>query len=140
MTAMESQQRADVDISYAVAIGQAKRPIEIASRPANPGSSHRGVAGFSQRHAPAFLAMSIVKPDRRRRAQPNGEVLHPGFVIQEEILDDIALVAETQNEVSQAMVGIQLHNVPENRPASDLHHRLWPDLRFFSQTSALAPA
>src|SRR5215471_7084577 len=104
MTAMEFQQRTDVDISYSVAIGQTKRPIQIATGPANPGSSHRGVAGFSEGHTPALLAMAIVKPDRRRRAQPNSEVLHPGFVIKEKILDDIALVSETQNEFRQAMM------------------------------------
>ena len=38
------------------------------------------------------------------------------------------------------MVGVALHDVPEQRPAADLDHRLGTKLGLFAHTGALAPA
>ncbi len=47
------------------------------------------------------------------------------------LLDDVALVATADDEVMDAVLGINLQDVPENGPATNFDHRLGPDNRFF---------
>jgi hypothetical protein len=61
-------------------------------------------------------------------------------VVGEIFLDDVALVAAADDEVIDAMLGIDLQDVPENRPAAYLDHRLGPDNRLFRKARAEAAA
>src|SRR5690242_10122916 len=49
---------------------------------------------------------------------------HMEKIVREILLDDVALVAETDDEIVDAPVGIDFHDVPEDRAATDLDHRL----------------
>ena len=54
-----------------------------------------------------------------------GEVIgDPLLVLEEELLDDVRLVAEAQHEILVAEVRVVLHDMPKNRSVTDLHHRL----------------
>src|SRR5262249_8942382 len=64
----------------------------------------------------------------------------PFLVVEKEFLDYVGLVAQAQDEVLVAVVGVVLHQVPEDRPVADLHHRLRDLTREFSKTSAQAAA
>jgi hypothetical protein len=66
-------------------------------------------------------------------------VVH-GFIIQEILLDHVAAVTETKNEIAQPITGVTLHDVPEDGAAADLDHGLRPELRFFSQAGSLSSA
>src|SRR4030081_2129254 len=57
-------------------------------------------------------------------------------VVGEVLLDDVALVSATDNEVIDAMLRVNLQNVPENRTAANLDHRLGTNYRFFRETRA----
>jgi hypothetical protein len=46
------------------------------------------------------------------------------LVVQEVLLDDVAAIAEAEDEVLVAEVRVVLHHVPENRPIPDGHHGL----------------
>src|SRR5690606_31025756 len=58
---------------------------------------------------------------------------------QEVVLNDLALVAERDHELVHAAGLEGLHDVPEDRPASDLDHRLGLDRRLFREPGAEAP-
>src|SRR6266851_10250935 len=60
------------------------------------------------------------------------------FIVEEILLDKIAFIAETNDEIVDAVMRIDLHDVPENRTVADLDHRLGSDLRFFGQPCAKA--
>ena len=46
--------------------------------------------------------------------------------------DDIALVAAANDEVIDAMMGVNLHDVPQDGLAPDLDHGLGLDVGFFA--------
>src|SRR5258708_5409468 len=57
-------------------------------------------------------------------------------VVGEVLLDDVALVSATDDEVIDAMLGVNLQNVPENRTAANLDHWLGTNYRFFREARA----
>ena len=57
-------------------------------------------------------------------------------VIGEVLLDDVALVSEADDEVVDALLGVELEDVPEDGLAADLHHGLGADGGFFAETRA----
>ena len=59
-------------------------------------------------------------------------------VVGEILLDHIALVAEADHEVVDAVVAVGLHDVPEDRPPADFDHRLGAQMRFLGDARAHA--
>jgi len=55
------------------------------------------------------------------------------LIVEEVSLDDLALIAQRDKELFKTEVSIVLHDVPEDRMAPDLDHRLWLYFSFFSQ-------
>jgi len=47
-------------------------------------------------------------------------------VVEEVALDHVAPVSQGQDEMDEALSGIDFHHVPENRPAADLDQHLGP--------------
>src|SRR5207237_10841975 len=69
------------------------------------------------------------------------EVVGYRFVVVEEVLlDDFALVAEAEDAIVESPRLVPLHDVPENRLASDSDHRLRDPLGRFTHTDAEAAA
>jgi hypothetical protein len=68
----------------------------------------------------------------------DGAVVVHGFIIQEILLNHVAAVAKTKHEIAEPMMGVALHDVPEDGAAADLDHGLRPELGFFSQAGSLA--
>ena len=68
----------------------------------------------------------------------DSEVIHQSLIVEEIVADDIALIAKANNEVADIEVRIVLHDVPEDRLATDGHHRLGAVLGLFTQTRAKA--
>src|SRR5262249_31719729 len=66
------------------------------------------------------------------------DVRHVQRVVGEILLDEIALVAEADDEVVEAVGGVDLHDVPQDRPAADLDHRLRTEMRLFADARAHA--
>ena len=63
-------------------------------------------------------------PLHRSRAEIDGEVARHVGELQEVVLHDLGLVAERHHEFLEAVGGVELHDVPENRMLADLDHRL----------------
>src|ERR1019366_9290418 len=68
-----------------------------------------------------------------------GDIRHVKEVICEVFLDDISLVAAADDKLIHAMCRIELHDVPEYRLTSDLHHRLGFEIGFLGDTGTKAP-
>jgi hypothetical protein len=66
----------------------------------------------------------------------DGEVADELAVIEEVPLDHVALVPEAEHELIEALCGVGLHDVPEDRPPPDIQHRLGDELGLFPHASA----
>ena len=63
-----------------------------------------------------------------------GEDLRP--VVEEELLDDVGLVAEAQHEIAVTVLAVILHHVPQDRLMADRDHRLRDALGIFADARA----
>src|SRR6185436_6272407 len=60
------------------------------------------------------------------------------MVIPEKFLNGLALIAQAKNEFFVTEAGVGFHDVPENRPLADRHHRLGAKFSLFTQARAQA--
>ena len=94
----------DVDVADAVAVGAAERCRPRGTGdPLDPAAGHGVEPGFDQRHVPGlgFVAMDL----HAVGAQVEGHVGVGDRVVDEEVLDDLALVAAADDEVVDAVSG-----------------------------------
>ena len=69
---------------------------------------------------------------------PQDEIVRKTFiVVQKIILDKVGSVTQAENEVIVPVMGVLLHNMPEDRSVSDVYHRLGNGLRKFTQPHSL---
>lgn len=138
MLLVEGNQRRDIDIAQPVTIGEAERlsvPKVLPDTP-QPPPGHGGLAGIDQRHLPWFGLAAVHLHFVGLHVK--GHVRHVQEVIGKVLLDDIPFVTAADDEVMDAMMGIELHDVPENRPAADLDHGLGPKVSFFGDAGSVA--
>ena len=64
------------------------------------------------------------------------DIRHVQEIVREIFLDDIALVASADHEIIGAVRRVELHDVPEDRLAADLDHRLRLQIALFGYPSA----
>src|SRR5215217_7479633 len=65
------------------------------------------------------------------------EIVRCGLpIVEEVVLDCLGTVPQTQNELGMAEVGVVAHDMPENWPTSDRHHRLGQRLVVCSHSHA----
>jgi hypothetical protein len=62
------------------------------------------------------------------------------FVIDEEILYFLALVTEAEYEVPEAVMGVALHDMPEDGHSADFDQRLWDLFRLLPEPGPLPSA
>ena len=130
MTAVEGDQRRDIDVAHPVAVREAEGLFiaDVIGHPLEPSAGHGRFAGVDERHLPG-LRLPLVD-GHRVEGDVEGDVRHVEEVVGEILLDQIALVAAADHELVHAMGGIELHDMPEDRPAADLDHRLRLEVRF----------
>ncbi|MNV80243.1 hypothetical protein D3C71_1738380 [compost metagenome] len=75
-----------------------------------------------------FIAAGIIKSHIRVVEIIVGKIL----------LDHIAFIAEADHKVVKPVVRVHFHNMPKNRLLPNLNHRLRPQMRFLTDTSAVA--
>src|SRR6266853_6089005 len=134
--AMKVEQAADVDVAQAVAVGKQERVVvfEIAGNALQAATGLGFEAGVGKSDGKILFVVSAHELDLRLAAEANLEVTIHGFVVQEVILDHVAAIPEAENELAHSVVGVHLHDVPQNGTASDLHHRLGPEFGFLPET------
>ena len=67
-----------------------------------------------------------------------GNVRSMKKIIAKKLLDDVLLVACADNEFIKTIVAVQLHNVPQDGHAAQLHHGLGLKLAFFGDSGAVS--
>jgi len=72
------------------------------------------------------------------RAQVEGDIGHVQEIVSEILLDQVALVAAADDEVVDAVGGVELHDMPEDGLAADLDHGLGSEIGFFGEPGAEA--
>ena len=138
MSLVKADEGADVDIADAITVGEAEA-LFVLQETTDPSQAAAGLgmfAGVHQGDAPGFgVALEDVDVVG---AEIDGEVGVVEQVVGEIFLDQIALVAQADDEVIDAMVGIGLEDVPEDGLATDLDHGLGLDQGFFGEPGAQA--
>ena len=137
MGAVEVDQRVQVDVRDSVAIGEqecfvaevvADAPYAPAGQGVSPGVDHRDLPRFGpvavEHHVSAPLAE--VERDVRRMQK----------VVREVVLDDLLLVARADDELVEPLGGESFHDMPQDRPSADLHHRFRFDNRLLADPRA----
>ena len=137
VAAMERNERGDVDVSEAVAVGAEKEVArEVALDPLDAGAGHRVLTGVDEGDAPVLDVAAPVLD--ATGAELEGDIRVEQQVVGEVRLDVGALVAEAEHELAQAVRRVELHHVPEQWPAADLDHRLGAEFRLFAHARAEA--
>src|SRR4051794_9156941 len=135
--AVVPDERGDVDVGDAVAVGEAERLVAYVGQDAlQAPAGHRLLARLDERDPPR-LRRRVVDL-HLARAEVEGHVRGVQRVVREPLLDDVALVAEAHDEVVDPGGGVDLHDVPEDRLAADLDHRLRPQRRLLAEPRAEA--
>ncbi len=73
---------------------------------------------------PPVLDVRVEQLEVAAAARQDEVVGDPFLVVEEVVLDDVALVAEAEDEVRVPVVGVVLHEVPQHRAGADRDHRL----------------
>ena len=84
--------------------------------------------------------MPVVKLSGSRAPQRNGRVASVPKVVSKVVFDHIAFISEAEHEIVETLSGIDFHDMPENRFATDRDHRLGAELCFFTEARSLASA
>ena len=140
MRAMKVEQRPDIDVRNAVAIGQQKViGIDQVLDALDASAGHGGAPGVDAADLPASPRVGIKKA-RHALAQPHRKVTVAGVVINEEVSDHLAFVAEAQNEATETVLGVDVHDVAQDRPAANLGEWFRSVLAFFLKACPFATA
>lgn len=100
---------------------------------------HGQFAGVGKRDGPVLVMVDGVHGEVIG-LELDREVGVHGGVVQKIGFDDFRLIAAAQNELLESMVGIGLHDMPEDRSVSDGNHGLGSEFSFFSETGSHAAA
>src|ERR671933_1812104 len=113
---MKIQQRPNIDISNSITVCHHKGIMSnVFLYTFHPPPSHSVRASFSQSHLKILLFMILVISNAILATQANSKIIIHSFIIQEILLNHVAAIPQTHNKVQESVVGIGLHNVPENR-------------------------
>ena len=119
---MKSQQVSHVDVAHSVAVGDHERArVEPALQSLDAAAGIGVVPGFDQVHQPV-VALLAVRVDLAS-GQVDRDVAVDGVVVEKVALDRVALIAQRDDELLEAVVRVVLHDVPQDRAAADFDHR-----------------
>ena len=119
---MEGDQLGDVDVADAVAIGQAEGVValNVLGHALEAPTGHGALSSVHQGHTPGFGATLVHV--HGVLAHVESDIRHIEKVVGEVLLDLVALVAAADHKIIDSVGGINLHDVPKDRLATDFHH------------------
>src|SRR5579883_143219 len=120
-----------IDVRRAVEVGDAVGVVgeehllalHVFPHPAQPFADVRPQAGVDERDPPALDVLAD-HVDLGAAAGEHEVVRHALVVSQKILLDGVALVPETQDEIRVPVMRVIAHDVPQDRPRADLDERL----------------
>jgi len=132
---MERDQLRQIDIGYAVAIGEAEAVVaNVLSHAPQATACQRLLSRLNERDAPG-LGVTLMHV-HAVLAHVERDIGHVEEVVGKILLDDIALVSQANDEIVDPVMRVNLHDVPEDRPAPDLDHGFWLEMGFLADASA----
>ena len=136
--AVEGDGGGDVDVGDTVAVGHAEGlvGVEVLGDAAEASSGAGGFSGVDEGDAPGFGDGLV--DGHLVVVHVEGDVGGVEEVVGEELLDDVALVSAADDEVIDAVLGVDLEDVPEDGAATDLDHGLGAEGGLFRDASAEA--
>ncbi len=141
LLAMELLKRPKVHVRDAVAVRDHEFvALDVLARPVDSAAGLRRKTRLREENAPFLLSMERLEVFDATVTDVDADVAVHRAVVEEVVADHVALVAETEDEIHDPEMCVELHDVPEDRPAADLDHRLWPHLRLLSETRSESAA
>ena len=135
---MKANQASDVDVGQAVSVRHAEGLVVT-----HPGTDpHQALTGggtearVDEGHAPIVARRGVILDPSGRGVHRHVGVVEP--VIAEVVPHDVAEPPEADHEVADAMGGVDLHDVPEDRLVADRDHGLRAAAGLLPQPCALA--
>ena len=120
---MKIQQCSYVDVANAIAIGEHKSlTFQPTPETKQPSPCQGMQSGINQIESP-FFAFNVFTCDHSP-SEVHREISVEVESLQEIILDELTHVAKRNVEIITSIAGVMFHDVPKNRFAADLHHRL----------------
>src|ERR1700730_2533472 len=132
MAAVEGQEIPEVDVAHAVPVGQHEGLVlQPGLEPLQAAPGQGLGAGVHQVDDPVLdlLVVALDVPG----GEVHGEATAEERVVEEEPLDELALVAQGAHELREAVVGVVFHDVPEDRLSTDLYHWLGTQRRLLRE-------
>ena len=135
---MEGAQPVQVDVADAVAVGQEERlALQPALEQPDPSAGVCLDARLDEVDPPGLDRIAVLQLDLTAGEVDADGPAHGG-VIQEVPADHVAEVPERHHELADAVVGVVLHDVPEDWAFADLDHRLRSDVGLLCEPRAEA--
>jgi len=128
----------DIYVENAVAVGQQEGFIaDVLLHPLDPPAGQGMQASIHTHDTPRFRHI-IMDGHLVLIRKIEGDVRTVEVIIGEIFFGDMLLIVGTDDEVVEAMVAVQFHDVPEDRLAADLDHGFGAEVAFFGDTGAQA--
>ena len=133
---MKAYQLCNVHVRHTVPVGHAERLLafQMTTHLLETAARTRPLSCFYERHIP-WLGGFVVHFHAVVR-HVKGHVGGVQKVVGKILLDDVAPVAQTNDEIVDAVLRVHLQYVPENRPAANFDHGLGTHRRLFTDTSS----
>ena len=136
---MEREQLLEIHVGNAVAVSKHERLIaDVLLHALHTAAGHGVEAGIHHRNAPR-LGMVLVD---NHLVFAVGEVICNVGGVQEIIrkilLDHMLLIPGADHKIVEAVITVELHDMPEDRHAAQIHHGLWFKLAFFGDSCSEA--
>ena len=134
---VEGDEFGDVDVGEAVAVGDEEGcVVEVFGCSMHASAGHGGFAGVGDGDGPVGFVVGVVEVQGVAGSELNSEVVVAGFVVEEVLLNHVALVAGGNDEVGDAVVGKVFHDVPEHGAPADFDHGFGAEFGFFAHAGA----
>src|SRR6187402_805813 len=133
---VELDKGVDVYIRYTVAVGHEEGLVWIQIFADAPyATAGAGVIASVHERDPPRLRCTL-RDGHLVFLHIEGDIRGVKEVVCEELLDDVSLVPAADDEVVDAEVGVDFHDVPKNRATTDLYHRFRANGRFLANPCA----
>ncbi len=132
---MVFQQFGQIDVTHAIAVCQHECGVAKPALHSQQSAARQCLqSGIDQIDVPAFRFCFCAKDVAG--GEIDGQIPAEINTIKEIALDEIAHVTEGNVEIIEAMVGEVLHDVPQDRFATNLDHWFWSSRGFLLQACA----
>src|SRR5262249_52447584 len=125
-----------VDIAHTIAVSEAERLLvtDIVRHAQQAPTGHGIITRIDERHGPWLGTLAVHLHAIVLHVE--GDIGHVQEIVGEILLDHVSLVAAADHEFVDAVVGVHLQDVPQDRLAAYLDHGFRAQRSFFAESGA----